>query len=312
MEQLLVCDHITKRVGNFILRDIHFELEPGYITAIIGSNGAGKSTLIRSLLGSYKLYNHVEDYTDNTIPARGLAPNRGDVYIDGYSIKKNPKEYKDRIAFIMNDCPFSMRLSAKDNGRLYGSYYSDFDYNQYEQFCKKYNVPFKIALKKLSKGEQIKMQLAFALSRKAKVYILDEPAGNLDVKFRDEFYEIMRGLVENGERSILYVTHLVDELDVLADYVLWIENGEQVGYGTLEGLLDQYRLYNGNALSADVQQEKGFQIVAVKENDIHKEILLHSIQGTFPEEIEKNARRATLKEIMYYEKETKGVNRECR
>lgn len=310
MERLLVCDHITKKVGNFILRDIHFELEPGYILAVIGSNGAGKSTLVRSLLGSYKLYNHAEDYTEDTPTARGLSANKGDVYIDGYSIKQNPKEYKEQVAFIMNDCPFSMGLSAKDNGRLYGNYYSNFNHSQYEQLCKKYNVPFGIALKKLSRGEQIKMQLAFALSREAKVYILDEPAGNLDVKFRDEFYEIMRGLVENGERSILYVTHLVEELDVLADYVLWIENGEQVGYGTLEGLLDQYRLYNG--VPADVQQEKGFQVVAVKENDTHKEMLLRSIQGTFSEEIEKKSRRATLKEIMYYEKEAKGVRTGCR
>jgi len=66
MQHLLVCDHITKKVGNFILRDIHFELEPGYILAVIGSNGAGKSTLVRTLLGSYKLYNHAEDYKEDT------------------------------------------------------------------------------------------------------------------------------------------------------------------------------------------------------------------------------------------------------
>ena len=318
MERLLVCDHITKKVGNFLLRDIHFELEPGYILAVIGSNGAGKSTLVRTLLGSYNLYNHAEDYTEDTPTARGLSANKGDVYIEGYSIKKNPKEYKEKVAFIMNDCPFSMGLSAKDNGRFYGSYYSDFNHGQYEELCKKYNVPFGIALKKLSKGEQIKMQLAFALSREAKVYVLDEPAGNLDVKFRDEFYEIMRDLVEAGDKSIIYVTHLVEELDVLADYVLWIEKGIQVGYGTLEGLLDQYRLYEGDM---DKVLEEGHQlgeeklackVVAMKQNEFHKEALVWCEKGVFPEQIEKNSRRATLQEIMYYEKESKGVNMGCR
>ena len=57
MAQLIQCNHITKKIGSFILRDIHFELEPGYIMGVIGSNGAGKSSLVRVLLGSYKLYN---------------------------------------------------------------------------------------------------------------------------------------------------------------------------------------------------------------------------------------------------------------
>lgn len=315
MEHLLVCDHITKKVGTFLLRDIHFELEPGYILAVIGSNGAGKSTLVRTLLGSYKLYNHIEDYTEDTPLARGLSANQGDIFLGEYSIKNNPKEYKEQVAFIMNDCPFSMGLSAKDNGKLYGGYYTDFNYGQYEQLCEKYHVPFGIALKKLSKGEQIKMQLAFALSREAKLYVLDEPAGNLDVKFRDEFYEIMRDLVEAGDKSIIYVTHLVEEMDVLADYVLWIENGSQVGFGTLESLLDEYRLYEGDM---DELLEKGHRlakekldckVVAMKQNESHKEALVWCEDGAFPESIEHNSRRATLKEIMYYEKEAKEGRR---
>lgn len=315
MEHLLVCDHITKKVGTFLLRDIHFELEPGYILAVIGSNGAGKSTLVRILLGSYKLYNHIEDYTEDTPLARGLSANQGDIFLGEYSIKNNPKEYKEQVAFIMNDCPFSMGLSARDNGKLYGGYYTDFNYGQYEQLCEKYHVPFGIALKKLSKGEQIKMQLAFALSREAKLYVLDEPAGNLDVKFRDEFYEIMRDLVADGDKSIIYVTHLVEEMDVLADYVLWIENGSQVGFGTLESLLDEYRLYEGDMdeiLEKGNRLKKGkldCKVVAMKQNESHKEALVWCEDGAFPESIEHNSRRATLKEIMYYEKEAKEGRR---
>ena len=87
MEPLILCDCITKKVGKFILRDIHFELEPGYILSVIGSNGAGKSTLVRILLGSYKLYNHAQDYKSQTIEARGMAANKGDVFLEGHSIK---------------------------------------------------------------------------------------------------------------------------------------------------------------------------------------------------------------------------------
>lgn len=301
MEPLIYCDHITKKVGSFMLRDICFGLEPGYILSVIGSNGAGKSTLVRILLGSYKLYNYKEDYRSRTVEAAGTAANQGDVFLEEYSIKRHPKDYKERIAFVMNDCPFAMDMSVKDNGKLYGGYYEAFDQEKFESLCIQYGISFDTILRKLSKGEQIKMQLAFALSHKAKLYIFDEPAGNLDVEFREEFYEIMRDIVKDGDKSIIYVTHLVEELDVLTDYVLWIEDGRQKSYGTMEELLDQYRLYSGPR--GFLRPHEGYEIIGSQSNTIHREILVRHAEGDFSERIKKDSRRATLKEIMYYEKE---------
>lgn len=303
MEPLILCDCITKKVGKFILRDIHFELEPGYILSVIGSNGAGKSTLVRILLGSYKLYNHAQDYKSQTIEARGMAANKGDVFLEGHSIKYNPKEYKERVAFVMHDSPFAMGLTAKENGILYGNYYEGFDQKRYETLCRQYEVPFGTVLKRLSKGEQIKMQLAFALSRNARLYVLDEPAGNLDVKFREEFYEIMRDIVKDGDKSIIYVTHLVEEMEQLADYVLWIEAGKQKSFGTLEGLLDMYRLYFGK--KEILQSGEEYEIVGIRQSQTHTEALVRNENGIFPERIKSQSRRATLKEIMYYVKEAR-------
>lgn len=187
-----------------------------------------------------------------------MAANRGDVFLEGYSLKAQPVQYKERLAFVLQENPFSMKLSAKDNGFLYGDYYREFDKEYYEKLCKDYAVPFDIPLKKLSKGEQIKMQLAFALSYEAKLYIMDEPAGNLDVRFRRDFYDIMRGLVQDGDKSILYVTHLVEELETLADYMLWIDKGEQKYFGTLEALLDEHILENGRrATLKEVLHDEG-------------------------------------------------------
>ena len=303
MKQLLVCDHISKKAGTFLLQDIHFTLEPGYIMAVIGSNGAGKSTLVRSLLGSYKLYDHVNDYPDPVPAAKSLSANKGDIYIEGHSIKYDSKAYKERVAFVMCECPFTMKLSAKDNGLLYGSYYKNFNQKRYEQLCKEFALPPKNPIGKFSKGQQIKMQLAFAMAREASVYVMDEPAGNLDVKFREEFYDIMRNLVREGDKSIIYVTHLVEEAEIFADYVLWIEDGKQIWTGTLECLLDEYRLYVGDL--QPLYREMNIQVVSTKENAVHKEALVRCIKGDFSDFIEANSRRATLKEIMYYEKEGK-------
>lgn len=300
MEALIHCDNIRKRVGNFILRDIHFELEPGYIMGVIGGNGAGKSTLVRVLLGSYKLYTPA-DYTYITKETKSMRINKGDVYIEGYSIKNQSKEYKSRTAYILNDCPFPMEMSAKENGILYGRYYDDFSMEEYEKLCREYEVPFTQPLKQLSKGEQIKMQLAFSLCHSAKIYIMDEPAGNLDVKFRDRFYDTMRSIVEPGDKSIIYVTHLVEELEQIADYVLWLNEGKQKAFGTLEELLDEYLMYSGS--KGIWKNGDRYEVIYLKTYESHCEALLWSHEKDFPEQIRERCRRATLKEIMHYEEE---------
>ncbi|MDE5777915.1 MAG: ABC transporter ATP-binding protein [Lachnospiraceae bacterium] len=302
MAFMLQCDHVTKKVGNFLLWDIHFDLEPGYILGIIGSNGAGKSTLMRILLGSYKLYNHTEDCKCRTIEAEWMAANKGDVFLNGASIRRNPREYKNQTAFVMNDSPFALGMSARDNGLAYGRYYGDFDFIRYEKLCREYGVSYNTVLKKLSKGEQIKQQLAFAMSHSACLYILDEPAGNLDIQFREEFYEIMRDIVKDGDKSIIYVSHLVEEMDVLADYILWIEKGKQKSYGTLEELLDQYRLYSGP--QGFLRSKEGYEVIGLQKKENHTEALVWSQNGCFSGQVKSRSRRAALKEIMYYEKES--------
>ena len=145
------------------------------------------------------------------------------------------------------------------------------------------------------------MQLAFAMTRDVKVFVFDEPAGNLDVKFRETFYEIMRELVADGTKSIVYVTHLVEELEQIGDYILWIEEGEQLEFGPLEEVLDRYWIYEGakHVLKGLDEKEKSRIFVMEKENPVHYEALLHSTKEELPENVGKNCRRAELKEILY-------------
>lgn len=159
----------------------------------------------------------------------------------------------------------------------------------------------------MSKGQQIKLQLAFVLSYDAKVYIMDEPAGNLDVEFRKQFYETVRNLVKDGTCSVIYITHLVEEMEHITDYLLWIDEGRQRYYGTLEELLDRYRLYEADI--ADIRIDDKCQIVGQKMGSCHQEYLLWNGDASFPEKIREQSRRAKLAEIMYYEGEKKDVSK---
>ena len=220
MKPLLECKNVTKKIGNFTLSNIHFALEPGYILGVVGRNGAGKSTLLRILLGSYLLTNPYDNDYVKTVDVINMAKSKGDVLIGETSVKMEPGAYKEQIAFVLNDSPFDMRLSALDNGTLYGGYYKTFQRDVYKSWLFKFEVPLRIPLCKLSKGQQIKQQLAFALSYEAKLYIFDEPAGNLDVAFRKTFYKQRRGIREDGTKSVVYVSHFVEEMEEFADYLL--------------------------------------------------------------------------------------------
>lgn len=288
------CNHITKQKGCFTLSDICFELEPGYILGVIGRNGAGKTTLVRTLLGSYR-----------------LADSCGNAYLSGISLHEETEKYKNKVAFVLNESPFDMNMNARDNGLLYGRYYSAFQMERYEMWLEEFQVPEKMALKRLSKGQKIKQQLAFALSYDARLYILDEPTENLDVEFRNVFHKQIRNLIADGDKSVIYVSHLVDEVEQLADFILWLgvrqnKNGDKYGvqnfFGSMEELREQYQLVETDQEKADIPKD---WIVGTRIRKSHQEMLVHAKRTELPEKLWNVSRNATLKEMMYYVEQNK-------
>lgn len=305
---LLECVSLTKKMGEFRLADIHFALQPGYILGVIGRNGTGKTTLVRLIAGSYEL------------------EEQGDSILAGTSIKENVVGYKKQIAYILHKNPFPQMITPKDCAMVYGYYYKGFDKKKYREYLKEFEVPETVIIKNLSKGQQIRQQLAFALSYKAKLYILDEPAANLDVEFRDIFYQYVRRMTEDGTSSVIYVSHLVDELEQLADYILWLgaektenkKRGYQRFFGTMDELREQFQLiemskrqFKESAVKNFLEKEdlkktiKEENIIGVREREHHQEMLVQIDRELLPEEIKQVSRYASLKEIMYYNE--KGV-----
>jgi ABC-2 type transport system ATP-binding protein len=288
MENIISCMGLGKCIGNFKLEDISFQLEPGYILGVIGRNGSGKTTLLRSLMGSYKL-------------------DKGDVVMAGRSISGDTKEYKGQMAYVLNESPFETTITAKEVGRLYGRYYKTFDIDRYIELLSEFDIPLNLAIGAISKGQQIKLQLAFALSYDAKVYFLDEPTGNLDVEFRDTFYKYIREMVSDGTRSVIYATHLVEEMEEFADYILWLEQEEHVGrvkyMGSMEDLRSGYRMVEADDSIINLIPEG--LIVGARKREIHKEVLIRVDNGECPKEIQSIWRYPDLKEIMYYVEKAK-------
>lgn len=277
MEYALEISNLTKRLDTFQVENINLTLEPGYIMGLIGPNGAGKTTLILTLLGLYR-------------------PTQGQIKICGYDIVEQEKAAKEHIGFVLDENPFMERLSSKDNAKMYGRYYPNWDMKTFEQYGRQFELDMKKPLKKLSKGNKMKFQLAFALSHNAKLLVFDEPTAGLDPVFRRELLEIMCDLISDGERSILYSTHLTNELDRLADYITFIQNGKQLFSLSKEELMSRYGLFRGSERQMDTI-EKGV-IIGKRIGENFTEALIRKDIISLPEELRLD--QPTIEDIMFY------------
>ena len=198
MKPLLEISHLDKQIGALHLQDISFTLEPGYIFGLIGRNGAGKTSLIRTILNLYR-------------------KDSGSIIVNGCPMDTMEREAKDQIGFILDEFLFEEKLSIAANGKLFGATYTGYDHELFLTFCSRFGLDPKQKTGRLSKGQKTRFQLAFALSHRAKLFLMDEPAAGLDPLFRRELTGYMQELVEDGTRSVLFSTHLTADLDQIGD-----------------------------------------------------------------------------------------------
>lgn len=233
-------EQFYKKRKNFTLGELNFTLPEGYILGVIGRNGSGKSTLFQSLLSG--------DCADGgSLVLYGTAGGQEDAA---------RKEYRRKCAFILEDFPFPDTLMAKELGTVYGSFYHGFSMERYLKLLEEFQIPAKQRLKKLSAGMKLKVQMAFAFSYESKVLFLDEPTASLDSFARKDLYRLLGEYMESGKKSILWTTHLTEELDRMADYLLVLEHGKQLLFGEKEELLSKYRLVKGSKKELDCMKSR--------------------------------------------------------
>lgn len=305
MEPILKCTNVCKRIKQFRLEGIHFSLEPGYILGIIGENGAGKSTLLQLILGGYQMdtirtRELKKQYSMEMISNQGCITNMmGDIEVGGYSVRYHSNEAKRLLAYVLHDCPFSMVMTAKENAQIYGKSYDTWKQEVFEKRCQEYGIPLDKPLRNLSKGQQILFQFAFALSYDARLYIMDEPAGNLDVAYHQMFLDVMQELVEDGTKSVIYVTHQLEDLEQIGDYILWMDEGRQILYGEKEKILDEYRIISGSEKQLRYIEKNAPGTLLVTHIQPHtSEAFLRGNGGNLP--IKLKMRKPTLEELLYY------------
>ena len=211
----------------FALKDVTFSVPKGFIMGLAGPNGAGKTTALKLILQIRKR-------------------DAGTIQMFGRDISESSKQ-NDMVGVVLDtpNFPHEWRLTQVEQGLR--PFYKSWDSAKFAESLENFELSPKKTVMELSRGMQVKLQIAIAISHNAKFLVLDEPTGGLDPVARDEVCEIMQEFVEDGEKSVLFSTHITSDLEKIADYVTMILKGKIHYTGTKDHLLDRYARITGGA-----------------------------------------------------------------
>ncbi len=221
MENVLEIKNLCKKYDNFELKNVSFSLPKGMIMGFIGENGAGKTTTIKAILDIIKSYS-------------------GEIKIFGLDNRKYDKEIKEDIGVVLDDMFFPEILTPNDINNIMKSIYKNWDASMFNNYLKEFSLLPNKQIKTFSKGMRKKLEIAASLSHHPKLLILDEPTSGLDPVARREIIDIFQNILEKDECSILLSSHITTDLEHIADYITFINNGEIVLSKTTNELLDKY------------------------------------------------------------------------
>ena len=237
MNNILKVENLRKSYGDFYLSDVTFSLPEGCITGFIGINGAGKTTTLRTLLGlTKKASGHIELF--------------------GLDMEKNEKQIKNRIGVVLDDGCFYDELSLAEMKSVISAAYTSWSEQDYRRYMDMFSLDPKQKINTLSKGMKMKYALVLALSHNAELLIMDEPTSGLDPLIRSQLLKVLTDYMENGGKGVFFSTHIISDLDKIADMLIMINNGRIIFQEEKDFLLDTYRIVKGDmkALTDDVRK----------------------------------------------------------
>ena len=205
--RLLEVEGLTKKYPKFTLKNVSFSLEQGRIMGLIGKNGAGKSTTLKSMLNM-------------------VCPDKGTIKMLGHDFRQDEESCKQNIGVVLGSIQFYQDKKLQTITSVTKRFYQNWNDAAYLKYMSMFELDEQKQVKQLSEGMKVKYLIALALSHNAKLLIFDEPTSGLDPVAREDLLELFQQLVKDGNRSILFSTHITSDLDKCADDITYIKNGE--------------------------------------------------------------------------------------
>lgn len=226
MNNVLEINNITKDYKKFKIDNISFNLPKGYIMGFIGANGAGKTTTIKLILNMIKR-------------------DSGEIKVFGLDNIREEERIKEQIGVVFDECYYLEDWTLNDVEKAVSMFYKNWNSSIYEKYLKEFNLARDKKVKDLSRGMRMKLMIAVAFSHEAKLLILDEPTSGLDPVARDEFLDILRDYIEDEEKSVIFSSHITSDIEKIADYITYINNGKIIFTGEKDEFLEKYCIIKG-------------------------------------------------------------------
>lgn len=278
MNNVLEINNITKDYKKFKIDNISFNLPKGYIMGFIGANGAGKTTTIKLILNMIKR-------------------DSGEIKVFGLDNIREEERIKEQIGVVFDECYYLEDWTLNDVEKAVSIFYKNWNSSIYEKYLKEFNLARDKKVKDLSRGMRMKLMIAVAFSHEAKLLILDEPTSGLDPVARDEFLDILRDYIEDEEKSVIFSSHITSDIEKIADYITYINNGKIIFTGEKDEFLEKYCIIKGGKEDITESQKKEIIGLRIHSTGFEGLIELKKAIGFSSKVI---IEKASLDEIMIY------------
>lgn len=213
--------NVTKDYGDFKLDNVSFAVAEGTVCGFIGQNGAGKTTTIKLILDV-------------------IRADQGEIFLFGQRVNENTVGLREDIGVVFDEMGFHEFMTGKDINIMMKNIYKNWEEHTFFEYLKRFSLPSKKKCGDFSRGMRMKLQIAVALSHKAKLLIMDEPTSGLDPIVRNEMLQIFREYVAQEGHTILISSHITGDLEKLADSVVFINGGKIVLAGDKDEILEKH------------------------------------------------------------------------
>ncbi|KKK34670.1 MULTISPECIES: ABC transporter ATP-binding protein [Bacillales] len=280
MDKVIEFENISKEYSGFSIKNIDLNINKGYITGFVGANGSGKSTTIKMIMNLVK-------------------PDSGEVNIFEMNHNNDEKDIKQKIGFVYDDNIYYEGLNLRDLHKIVAPAYKNWDKKAFQHYIETFDLPLNQPIKYFSKGMRMKASLVLALSHNPELLIMDEPTAGLDPVFRKELLNILQEIMMNENKTIFFSTHITSDLEKIADYIVFIKDGEIIFNHSINSLQNEFALVKGDRSLIDRDTEDEFDYINYKGE--YFEAMTQNpkvIYEVFGDEV--SIDNISLEEIMYF------------
>ena len=232
---------LTKSFPGFQLGPLDLTLEPGTVLALVGPNGAGKTTTLNCMAGL-------------------MVPEEGGTEIFGNTVHPSNVEYRRDVGYVGEESGFFQRWTAGRNLAYLAELLPGWSRDRAHQLAERIGLPLGKPVSKLSRGNKTKLALVAAMAHRPRLLLLDEPTSGLDPVVRAEVLDVLWELIEDGEHAVLYSTHILSDINRLADELAFLRDGQIVLRTGRDELSERWRRVSFRL------QEEGLNLPGVVEH----------------------------------------------